>query len=129
MFYFYIIFLIFAALFIVAIHMEAVTPLYYLVGIVISIVTTLLGVWKIINSAFRKRDEEIKQLLISEQEFKSHKEHTDKTFFSYSERFNKTDEEIKDKYTELNGKLDKVINDLSRHGETLARLDERTRNK
>lgn len=127
MFYFYIIFLIFAALFIIAIHMEAVALLYYLVGIVVSIVTTLLGVWKIVNSAFRKRDEEIRQLLISEQEFKSHKEHTDKAFLSYSKRFDKTEEEIKEKYTELNGKLDKVINDLSRHGETLAKLDERTR--
>ena len=110
------------------------------IGITVSVVTvvisTLLGVWKIVNYAFEKRDKEIKQLLLSEQKFKDNKESTSACLMGFKEdlsktndRLDKTEERINQTLERMDRHLDKISSTVNEHSITLAKLEERTRNK
>lgn len=56
---FYIILPTFIALILMGIYANDTMTWYYVIGTVISIISVLFGVWKIITYAFEKRDKEI----------------------------------------------------------------------
>lgn len=63
-------------LILIALQMETWTIVGILGSTVSAVVSILWGTHKIIKRAFERRDEEIRHLLLSEQEFKDHKSST-----------------------------------------------------
>lgn len=100
---------------------------YYLGSIILTAVGILIGVWKIVNSAFEKRDKEIQQLLKSEQEFKDHKESTSFNFTAFSKHILNSEDKLNRTLDRIDRKLDRQDEIINKQEETLARLDERTK--
>lgn len=115
------------ALIIFIIETGVIMDWYYIVSIVLTAAGILVGVWKIVNNAFEKRDREIKQLLLSEQEFRDYKGHSESVFMAFSKQANTTENRLNSTLDRIDRKLDRQDEAISKHDAALAKLDERTK--
>lgn len=125
---YYIIFLNFIALIIIGFYTNDTMTWYYIIGTIISVVSILIGVWRIINHAFEKRDKEIKQLLLSEQEFKDHKDTTNTMLMNFSKRVDKVEYDSDHKFDKIMDKLDHINDTINDHNITLSKLEAKVDN-
>lgn len=125
---YYIIFLTFTALIAMGFYANDVMTWYYIIGTIISVVSILIGVWRIINHAFEKRDKEIKQLLLSEQEFKDHKDTTNTMLMNFSKRVDKVEYDSDHKFNKIMDKLDHINDTINDHNITLSKLETKVDN-